>query len=54
MTAKSPNLKRKTPCASTKAGLQSPSVTSIYCSCCGEWKMRNGKPVRYIERVVSR
>lgn len=49
--ANTPNLKRKTPCASVKAGLKSPSVTSIYCACCGEWKIGHmGKPIRYIER----
>ena len=47
-----PNLKRKTPCASVKAGLKNPATVSIWCNCCGEWEMRHGKPVRYIERKV--
>lgn len=42
------NYKRKTPCATTKKSLLDPGVTEVWCRCCGEWKMRFGKPVRVI------
>jgi len=31
------NLKRKTPCASVKAGFKNLATLSICCHCCGDW-----------------
>lgn len=42
---------RKTPCNEVKIGFREPNMRTIYCRCCGEWEMVNGRIVRYIERT---
>lgn len=43
------NYKRKTPCANTRQWLKDEQVVTVFCRCCGEWTLRFGKPVRFVE-----
>ena len=42
------NLKRKTPCASVKAGFKNLATLSICCHCCGDWIRIGSQIVREV------